>query len=106
VSKLKGDTCKYKSNIIKVIWLRTYRAVASNHHLRIEKKKLLGSLVNKAKKAYEAKQAKVCEKGKLQGESEQIPQEHVILVLANRCSCGLPSRPPRCLPHLKCLGLV
>jgi nucleolar protein 58 len=66
VSKLKGDALKYKGIPIKVCWFRSYEAAVSNHHLRIAKKKLLGSLVKKAKKAYEAEQAEVCEKGKLQ----------------------------------------
>jgi nucleolar protein 58 len=45
---------------------RVYEAAVSNRHLRIAKKKLLGSLVRKAKEAYEAEQAEACEKGKLQ----------------------------------------
>ena len=38
---------------------------------------MLGSLVRKAKKAYEAEQAEVCDKVKLHGESQQIAQDHV-----------------------------
>jgi nucleolar protein 58 len=72
VSKLIGDARKYKGNPVKVCWFRAYEAAVSNHHLRIAKKELLGSLVRKVKKAYEAEQAELCEKVKLHGESEQI----------------------------------
>lgn len=72
LSKLKGDAPKYKGVAVKVNWLSTYIAVAFNHLLRIEKKEMLGSLVRKAKKAYEAEQAEVCQKVKLLGESQQI----------------------------------
>ena len=77
VSKLKGDAPKYKGVAVKVYWLNTYHTVVSNHRLRIaKKKKMLGSLVRKAKKAYEAEQAEVCDKVKLHGESQQIAQDH------------------------------
>jgi len=77
VSKLEGAAPKYKGVAVKVCWLSTYHAVVSNHRLRIVKKKMLGSLVRKAKKAYEAEQAEVCDKVKLHGESQQIAQDHV-----------------------------
>jgi len=80
VSKLKGDAPKYKGVAVKVYWLNTYHTVVSNHRLRIAKKKMLGSLVRKAKKAYEAEQAEVCDKVKLHGESQQIAQDHMTSV--------------------------
>jgi nucleolar protein 58 len=86
---LKGDALKYNGITGRSNWLRTCDAAVSTYHLRIAKKKLLGSLV---KEAYEAEAVEVCEKGKLRGESEQIPQEHAIL--DNRYSSGLSPRPP------------
>jgi nucleolar protein 58 len=55
VSKLKGDAHKYKGIPVRICWLRAYKAAVSNHHVRIEKEKLLWSLVKKAKKAYEVR---------------------------------------------------
>ncbi|RLM99840.1 hypothetical protein C2845_PM06G30760 [Panicum miliaceum] len=59
---------------------RTYEKISEAHQVRAEKKRLLGFLVKEAKAA--------CEKGKLHGESEQIPQEHVMF--ANLCRMVLP----------------
>ena len=92
VSKLKGDAPKYKGVAVKVCWLSTYHAVVSNHRLRIaKKKKMLGSLVRKAKKAYEAEQAEVCDKVKLHGESQQIAQDHVTSVSRPTILLGDPT---------------
>ncbi|XP_039775531.1 uncharacterized protein LOC120643064 isoform X2 [Panicum virgatum] len=91
VSKLKGDAPKYKGVAVKVYWLNTYHTVVSNHRLRIAKKKMLGSLVRKAKKAYEAEQAEVCDKVKLHGESQQIAQDHVTSVSRPTILLGDPT---------------
>lgn len=79
--------------------MRTYEKISSAHQVRAEKKRLLRFLVKEAKAA--------CENGKLHGESEQIPQEHVMF--ANLCRMILPTisalKPPYMheLPLPKCL---
>jgi hypothetical protein len=78
--KLKEEAPKYKDLVSKVHCMRTYEKISSAHEVRAEKKRLLGFLVKEAKAA--------CEKGKLHGESEQIPQEYVMF--ANLCRMILP----------------
>ena len=78
--KLKEEAPKYKDLVSMVHCMRTYEKKFSAHQVRAEKKTLLGFLVEEAKAA--------CEKGKLHGESEQIPQEHVMF--ANLCRMILP----------------
>ena len=78
--KLKEEAPKYKDLVSMVHCMRTYEKISSAHQVRAEKKTLLGFLVEEAKAA--------CEKGKLHGESEQIPQEHVMF--ANLCRMILP----------------
>ena len=78
--KLKEEAPKYKDLVSKPHCIRTYEEISKAHQVRAEKRRLLGSLVKEAKAA--------CEKGKLHGESEQIPQEHVMF--ANLCRLILP----------------
>ena len=78
VSKLMDDARKYYGVLSMALSLRTYKKIRSAYRVRNEKKILLESLIKKAKEAFEAEQAQVCEKGKVHGESEQTPQEHVI----------------------------
>ena len=78
--KLKEEAPKYKDLVSKPHCIRTYEEISKAHQVRAEKRRLLGSLVKEAKAA--------CEKGKLHGESEQIPQEHVMF--ANLCRMILP----------------
>lgn len=72
------DARKYYGVLSMALSLRTYKKIRSAYRVRNEKKILLESLIKKAKEAFEAEQAQVCEKGKVHGESEQTPQEHVI----------------------------
>jgi len=78
--KLKEEAPKYKDLVSKPHCIRTYEEISKAHQVRAEKRRLLGFLVKEAKAA--------CEKGKLHGESEQIPQEHVMF--ANLCRMILP----------------
>jgi len=78
VSKLMDDARKCYGVLSMALSLRTYKKIRSAYRVRNEKKILLESLIKKAKEAFEAEQAQVCEKGKVHGESEQTPQEHVI----------------------------
>ncbi|CAN6247521.1 unnamed protein product [Urochloa humidicola] len=96
VSKLKDEAPKYYPVLSWVLSLRTYEKIRYAYRVRREKKKLLESLIKKAKEACEGEQAQACERGKVHGESEQIPQEHVMF--ANLCRMILPvisaSKPP------------
>ncbi|WVZ71583.1 hypothetical protein U9M48_020155 [Paspalum notatum var. saurae] len=71
LSKLKIVAHKYKDIAFKCNCLM-YKKLASAYKIKLAKKKLLGSLVKKARKA------EVRKKGKLHGDPQsQIPQEHV-----------------------------
>lgn len=71
--KLKEDAPKYNDIVSKVHCMRIYEKISFAHQVGREKKKLLEFLVKEAKAA--------SEKGKLQGELEQSPDEHLISAL-------------------------
>ncbi|CAL4968998.1 unnamed protein product [Urochloa decumbens] len=83
LKKLEVDAPKYYDILSWALSMRAYNRIRYAYRVRIEKKILLESLIKKAKEACEAEQAQACEKGKVHGESEQIPQEHVMF--ANLC---------------------